>query len=58
MQVFGNHAANRGLARAHEADEREVGEMTTIVHGHELAENRGGRTPKSPARHIGSRLVS
>src|ERR1035437_562469 len=46
MQMLGDHAANGGLARAHEADERENDELAVVVHGDGLAENRGGRTPK------------
>ena len=47
MQLLGDQPANRGFARAHEADEREVDELAAVLHGDGLAENGGGRTPKS-----------
>src|ERR1019366_3497416 len=46
MQQLGDQVANRGLARAHETDEREVDELAVVLYGDGLAENRGGRTPK------------
>jgi len=45
VQLFGDEPTSRGLARAHETHEREIHQMSAIVHAHELAENRPGRTP-------------
>jgi hypothetical protein len=39
-----DEATHRGLARAHEADEREVDGVPVRLHDDEVAENRGGRT--------------
>ena len=44
MQLLGDEAADRGFAGAHEADERDIGDVAFAVHRMELADFAAGRT--------------
>ena len=54
MQLLGDEPAHGSLARAHEADEREIDDAAVALHGNELTQFFPRRTPQIISGHSGS----